>query len=262
MAAMFLIALVVFLFVVVLYVSLLVCVEAGYRIGRRRIDANPDIVAGVGVIEAAVFGLLGLLLAFQLSVGQTRMEFRRQLIVKEANAIGTAYLRVDLLLASARPPLRDLFRRYTDARIAAFNSLPDVVRYEQKLAEAGALQGEIWSSAVATAMTDANPATRQLVTQSINDVIDVTTDRTIATMNHVPMAILALMVAVSLVGALLAGHAMAVRRRGRSILHEVAFAAVVAGTLCVMIDLEFPRYGLIRNDDADLALHDTRAGMK
>ena len=63
-------------------------------------------------------------------------------------------------------------------------------------------------------------------------------------------------------GALLAGHAMAVRRRGRSALHEVAFAAVVTGTLFVMLDLEFPRYGLIRNTDADRALHDTRAGMK
>lgn len=259
---MVLITLVVFLFVVALFVSLLVCVEAGYRVGRRLIDANPDVVAGVGVIEAAVFGLLGLLLAFQLSVGQTRMEFRRQLIVKEANAIGTAYLRIDLLPASAQPALRDLFRRYTDTRIAAFNSLPDILRYEQKLAEAGALQGEIWSAAVPAAMSDPNPATRQLVIEPINDLIDVTMDRTIATMNHVPAAILVLMVAVSLVGALLAGHAMAVRRRGRSVLHEVAFAAVVAGTLCVMIDLEFPRYGLVRNDDADRALHDTRAGMK
>ncbi len=259
---MVLITLVVFLFVVALFVALLVCVEAGYRVGRRLIDANPDVVAGVGVIEAAVFGLLGLLLAFQLSVGQTRMEFRRQLIVKEANAIGTAYLRIDLLPASAQPALRDLFRRYIDTRIAAFNSLPDVVRYEQKLAETGALQGEIWSAAVPAAMSDPNPATRQLVIESINDLIDVTMDRTIATMNHVPAAILVLMVAVSLVGALLAGHAMAVRRRGRSVLHEVAFAAVVAGTLCVMIDLEFPRYGLVRNDDADRALHDTRAGMK
>jgi len=55
---------------------------------------------------------------------------------------------------------------------------------------------------------------------------------------------------------------MAVRRRGRSTMHQVVFAAVVATTLYVMIDLEFPRYGLVRNDDADRALHDARAGMK
>jgi len=250
------------LLVLVMFAALLASVELGYRVGRRRIDANPDIIAGVGVIEAAVFGLLGLLLAFQFSAGQTRMEARRQLIVREANAIGTAYLRLDLLPASAQPPLRDLFRRYTDTRIDAFNQLPDVRRYEQKLAEAGELQGQIWSAAVSAAQSDPNPATRSLVLPPINDLIDVTTDRTIATANHVPVAIVALLVGVSLVGGVLAGHAMAVRRRGRSVWHEFAFAAVVAGTLCVMMDLEFPRYGLIRNSDADRALHDARAAMK
>jgi hypothetical protein len=248
--------------IVLLFAALLACVEAGYYGGRKRIERNPDIVAGVGVIEAAVLGLLGLLLAFQFSVAQNRLEFRRGLIVKEANAIGTAYLRLDLLPPSAQPPLRDLFRRYIDTRIAAFNSLPDVVRYEEKLAEATALQSRIWAAAVAAAQGDSSPATRMLVLPPINDAIDITTDRTVATMNHVSAAIVALLVLVALVGAMLAGHAMAIRRRGRSLLHEVAFAAVIAATLYVMIDLEFPRYGLIRNDDADRALHDARAAMR
>src|SRR5205823_6543705 len=115
--------------------------------------------------------------------GQTRMEFRRQLIVREANAIGTAYLRLDLLPAPAQPPLRDLFRRYTDTRIAVFDSLPDIRRYEQKLGEAGALQAEIWSGAASAALTDPNPATRSLVLAPINDLIDVTTERTVAVMH-------------------------------------------------------------------------------
>ena len=248
--------------ILLLFAALTACVEWGYRLGRKRIEHNPDIVAGVGVIEAAVLGLLGLLLAFQFSAAQARMEFRRGLIVREANAIGTAYLRIDLLPASAQPPLRDLFRRYIEARIAAFNSLPNVSSYEQKLAEAAALQSQIWSAAVSAAQDDSNPATRTLVLPPINDTIDIAADRTIATMNHVPAAIVALLVTVSLVGALLAGHAMAIRRKGRSAIHEMAFAAVVAATLCVMIDLEFPRYGLIQNDDADRALYDTRAAMR
>lgn len=250
------------LFIVLLFGALLACVEVGYRVGRRLIEQNPDVVAGVGVIEAAVLGLLGLLLAFQFSAAQGRLELRRSLIVREANAIGTAYLRLDLLPPPAQPPLRELFRHYLDARIAAFNSLPDVDRYEQKLAEAGALQSQIWSAAVAAAQGDSNLATRTLVLPPINDAIDVTTDRTISTMHHVPIPILALLVLVALVGAMLAGHAMAIRRRGRSAVHQVAFAAVITASLCVMIDLEFPRFGLIRNDDADRALYDARAAMR
>ena len=96
----------------------------------------------------------------------------------------------------------------------------------------------------------------------INDMIDVTTERTVATRNHVPAAVIGLLLLVALAGAVLAGHAMAVRRKGHSTMHQVLFAAVVATTLYVMVDLEYPRYGLIRNVDADRALHDTRAGMK
>jgi hypothetical protein len=231
-------------------------------VGRKRIDRNPDIVAGVGVIEAATFGLMGLLLAFQFSVAQTRLEFRRSLIVKEANAIGTAYLRIDLLPPDAQPPLRDLFRRYTETRIAVFESLPDTRRSDEKLAKANGLQGQIWSAATAAVLGDPSPGTRQLVIAALNDMIDITTERTVATRNHVPAAIVGLLLLVALAGALLAGHAMAVRRRGHSTMHQVVFAAVVATTLFVMIDLEFPRYGLVRNVDADRALYDTRAGMK
>ena len=247
---------------ILLFAALLAGVEVGYRVGRRRIDRNPDIVAGAGVIEAATFGLMGLLLAFQFSAAQTRLEFRRGLIVKEANAIGTAYLRIDLLPPNAQPPLRELFRGYIETRIAVFESLPDFRRSDGKLAEANALQGQIWSSATAAAVSDTNPGTRELVIPALNDMIDITTERTVATRNHVPAAIVGLLLLVALAGAVLAGHAMAVRRKGRSTMHQALFAAVIATTFYVMVDLEFPRYGLVHNVDADRALYDTRAGMK
>ena len=241
---------------------MLAAVEAGYRIGRKRISLNPDLVAGVGVIEAAIFGLLGLLLAFQFSTAQTRLEYRRTLIVQEANTIGTAYLRIDLLPAEEQPRMRDLFRKYIDARIARFELLPDIAASEKELAVAQRLQGEIWSAATAAALREPNPGTRTLVIQPINDMIDATTTRTIAMMNHVPLAIVGLLLLVALCGAVLAGHAMAVRQKGRSMLHAFVFSIVISSTLYVMVDLEFPRYGLIRNDDADKAFYDTRAGMK
>lgn len=73
---------------------------------------------GIGVIEAAVFALLGLLLGFSFSGGISRMGTKRQLIVQEANAIGTAYLRLDQLPASEQPEMRRLFMQYLGARLS------------------------------------------------------------------------------------------------------------------------------------------------
>src|SRR4029079_19567505 len=99
-----------------LFVALLVSLEAGRLAGRKAFskDAHP---AGLATVEAVTFGLLGLLLAFACSGAAGRLDVRREQIVNEANAIGTAWLRLDILPADAQPKLRDLFRKYTDSRI-------------------------------------------------------------------------------------------------------------------------------------------------
>ena len=82
--------------------------------------------AGLGAVDGAVFALLGLMIAFTFSGAASRLEVRRQLIVQEANAIGTAYLRLDLLPPGAQPGLREDFRQYVDARLAVYSKLPDI----------------------------------------------------------------------------------------------------------------------------------------
>ena len=87
-----------------LFVSMLLCLETGRWIGLLGIEQSRDGAGpGFGALEGAVFGLLGLLVAFTFSGAATRFEMRAQLIVDEANAIGTAYLRIDLLPAAAQP---------------------------------------------------------------------------------------------------------------------------------------------------------------
>ena len=108
------------------FAGLLACLEVGYRHGKRRLRESPESAQeGTGAIEAAVFGLLGLLLALSLSGTTGRLDARRQLIVQEANAIGTAYLRVDLLPESSQPAIRRMFREYVEARLAVKNFLFD-----------------------------------------------------------------------------------------------------------------------------------------
>jgi hypothetical protein len=76
-------------------------------------------------VEGSVFGLLGLLVAFTFSGASSRFDTRRHLIVEETNAIGTAYLRLDVLPSTVQPALRDSFRRYLDSRLAIYRKLPD-----------------------------------------------------------------------------------------------------------------------------------------
>src|SRR5205807_1526863 len=106
---------------IVMFASTLFLLLAGRRIGVRQRALDPEgAVAGFGAVEGAVFGVMGLLLAFTFSGAASRFDGRRQLIVQETNAIGTAYLRVDLLAASRQPELREDFRRYIDARLAVY----------------------------------------------------------------------------------------------------------------------------------------------
>ena len=107
-----------------LFAGMLLLLDVGRRIGARRRVADPDgAQAGTGAVDGAVFALLGLLVAFTFSGAATRFDERRSLIVQETNDIGTAYLRVNLLPDSAQPAMRDLFRRYVDSRIEAYQVL-------------------------------------------------------------------------------------------------------------------------------------------
>ena len=132
-----------------LFVGMLITFEAGRRIGVARLKRDPEgLTKGAGAAEGAVFALLGLLLAFTFSGAASRFEARRFYIDTEANAIGTAYLRIDLLPEEAQPPLRELFRRYTDNRATVYQG-SDFDAMKTKLAEGAALQMEIWKQAVA-----------------------------------------------------------------------------------------------------------------
>lgn len=244
-----------------LFLGMLVMLEIGRRLGDRVERIDPEGAhTGTGPVEGAVFALLGLLVAFSFSGAAARFDVRRELIVEEANAIGTAYLRVDLLPAAAQPALRDLFRRYLDTRLAVYRAMPDLDAVREALGRAERLQGEIWSASLA-GCRDAGPQPCAiLLLPALNAMIDITTTRTAAVRMHPPGIILWMLCGLGLGCALLAGYSMATGER-RKWTHIVAFAAVMALTVFVILDLEFPRIGFIRVDEFDRLLLDLRASM-
>jgi len=215
----------------------------------------------VAAVDGAVFALLGLLLAFTFSGAASRFDARRQLVVEEANNIGTAYLRIDLLPADAQPKLRDTFRRYVDSRINVYRKLPDIEAARAELANGAGLQNEIWTQAVGASAAADSPSARMLLLPAINQMIDITTTRTIAAQAHPPAIVFVVLLILVLAGSFLAGHAMAVGK-DRDWIHMLCFAVVMSAAVYVILDFEFPRFGLIRLDTFDRVLHDVRASMK
>jgi cytochrome c oxidase subunit IV len=247
--------------VVGLFIGMLICLNVGFRFGRRRLEKDPEsTTGGTGTLDAAIFGLMGLILAFSFGGAATRFDARRHFAVEEANAIGTAYLRIDLLPAETQPAMRDRFRLYLDTRLDAYSHLPDVKAALAELARSEEMQREIWTEAErASRAGNYMPAPMQLL-PALNAMIDITTTRTAATRIHPPKVIFGLLFALALLSSLLAGYGMA-GNTSRRWLYMIVFSAVISLTVYVIIDLEYPRLGLIRVDAADKVLVDLRASM-
>lgn len=245
-----------------LLIVMLVAMDIGYRIGHRRKSSDPQTsIEVIGTVDAAVFGLLGLILAFTFSGASDRLTLRRAQIVQEANAIGTAYLRIDALAQSDQPSVRELFRSYLERRIEVFDKFKDRASSDAALEKAEQLQGEIWSRSVASCRADTKPDACLLMLPSLNEMIDITTTRTMATLTHAPSIILMLLVLLALAGATLSGYAMS-RQSKRSILHMLLFSLVVSASVYVVLDLEYPRAGIISLRSMDQALYQLRKTMR
>ena len=245
-----------------LLAGILVVMEFGRRLGVRRLaEYGGDAATGVAAVEGGVFALLGLLLAFTFSGAASRFDTRRQQIVEEANNIGTAYLRIDLVPAEFQPELRETFRQYTDSRITVYRKVPDFEAVRAELARGADLQKRIWTLAVAGSRDADSPAARMLLLPALNAMFDITTTRTFASQIHPPALVFVMLLILMLASSFLAGHAMAAaKHRGR--LHMLCFAVVMSATAYIILDFEFPRLGLMRIDNFDQVIVDVRAGMR
>jgi hypothetical protein len=248
------------LIVASLFVAMLAFQEWGRRLGVR--DQGKEAgKLGSTAAEGSVFALLGLLLAFTFSGAGTRFDFRRSLVVDEANAIGTAWLRLDLLPADRQPEIRDFFRQYLDARIDRYRLASDAAATQGAKARSAALREKIWSSTVAAAQTSGTLPPFTVLIPALNSMFDMMTKQEAASRLHPPIMVFVVLGILTLVGSVFAGYGMA-GRKTRSWLHVLGFAGVIALAVHVIVDLEYPRLGLIRIDSADQVLLELRQSMK
>ena len=236
---------------VLLFPAMILLLELGRRLRRREAMS-----AGGSAIEGAIFGLFGLLLAFTFSGAISRYDNHRLLLTEEVNDIGTAYLRLDLLPPQMQPELRQLFRDYTNSRLHLFDAVGDEITPESIR-----LQRTIWQRAtVASTSRGAAPDAAKLLLPEINGMIDITSRRQNAFNMHPPPVVYWLLFAFSGGSALMAGYSM--KPGGRDWVYSVALALAVTLTVYTILDVEYPRSGLIRLRDRDRALISLRDSMK
>lgn len=221
----------------------------------RRFHARHKAPVETPSIENAIFALFGLLLAFTFSGAAARFDTHRELLVEETNAIGVAYLRLDLLPPAAQPALRQLFRDYITSRLHLYDAVSDEISPVTEH-----LQREIWQQSVAAAAAPgANVDATKLLLPAINTMIDITGTRQNAFNMHPPAVVFLLLFAFSGGAAFLAGYSM--NARGRSWFHMFALSLAVTLTIYATLEIEYPRQGLIRLTDTDKTLIALRNSM-
>jgi hypothetical protein len=247
----------------VVFFGILALLALGRWFGRRVIEkhggAGPSTI---GSLETAVFALLGLLIAFTFSGALQRFDTRRVQVVDEANAVGTAWLRIDLLPPAAQPPVREAMKAYVSSRVATYQKIDDVAAANQEVERSLALQARLWSAATAAlAHPDTKPGTSVLLAPALTDLFNYSTIRLTAMQMHPPLVIYVMLVGLSLVSALLAGFQSAGERKP-DWLHRIAFGGIIAFTVYVIFEIEYPRSGFVRIDAIDQVLVNARDQLK
>lgn len=232
------------LLLVMLLVFLLV-VESSFRIGRAHASRGHPLKDHVVTLQAAILGLLGLLLGFSLAMSVSRFDTRKELVLAEANAIGTTYLRAQLLPETHRQNLTALLREYVQVRLAFFDAGIDPTQLAEANRSTARLQNQLWTELAAVVNQDTRSVPTGLLVESMNEVIDLHEKRLRAMENHVPAVVLYLLVAVGGVALGFVGFAsgLARQRRFRS---TAIVALTIAVLIAVIIDLDRPRRGLIQ----------------
>jgi hypothetical protein len=224
-------------------VTIIVAVELGYRLGRwRHRRAEHETEGAVGGMVAAELGLLAFLLAITFSLAASRFDDRRTIVLDEANAIGTCYLRAAMLPPDHREAVRRALREYVDVRLAAMRggSLDEAIR------RTDALHNVLWNHATAAAEQDPRSVPVGLFVGSLNDVIDLHAKRLQAGLrSRLPFTIWAALFAISMLSFTAMGYheGLSGTRRSPAIVAVTLGFAIV---IWLVADLERPHQGMLR----------------
>jgi hypothetical protein len=225
-------------------VVVLLSVTAGYYTGLWRRKRSPAEAEGpVGSVVGALLGLLAFLLAFTFGIAANRFDTRKQLLLDEVNAIGTASLRAELLPEPHRAECLKLLRRYVDIRVELTDH-PEKIA--EALAESEAIQKQLWAQAVALARADMNSDIGALFVESLNAVFDLQTSRTtVALQYRIPSGVWFGLLLVTIFSMAGVGYQFGLAGRRNPAVH-LAMAITFSAVVLLIADLDRTTQGVLR----------------
>jgi len=219
---------------------------AGERIGTKVSRETPDPVRGhVAATAGGVLGLLALLLGFSFSMAIGRFEVRRDMVVTDANAIGTTWLRAEMLRPPHDTAVRRLLEEYVDGRVRLVSAGEASEVFDREVAHAEALQDTLWMHAREVAAEESRQGVVILFTTTLNEMIDVHAVRLAALRNHVPLPIFWALVLIATLAVGIGSYAAGLARAEQRTL-RIALAVLFATLITLVVDLDRPRTGIIR----------------
>lgn len=218
--------------------------EAGFRLGGRKGPA-PGGKDPSSLLEASAFTLLALLVGFSFSMALGRYDARRATFLREANAIGTAFLRTQLLDAKTAAAARSDLRAYVATRLAFARA--DAAPQQRTAADrkSSAIQSDLWSLGARAAHEDVRSTMVPLFVAALNDVINLSTEERAVLTNHIPDVVIVWLLIIALIAALLMGYGFG-REGQRALIFKAIFAVMVAMVFGLILDLDRPQRGIIR----------------
>ncbi len=217
-------------------------VELGYRLARYRLQRDElEKESPLGGMVGATLGLLAFMLAFTFGLAGSRFEDRRQILLSEANAIGTTYLRTTMLPEPMRTESQKLLREYVDVRLEA---VKQPGKLEQALARSEQLHNQLWSQAVAATEKERSPIT-SIYVESLNEVIDLHATRIMALRARVPAVIWIVLYLLGFLSMVLMGYQTGLAKSRRS-LAAVALIFGFSLLLYLIADLDRPGQGSLQ----------------
>jgi hypothetical protein len=225
-------------------VLLLLLAEVGYRFGRRLFARKDEARRNqIGAVQAAVLGLLGLLLGFTFSMAIERYNARWSHVAEEANAIETTWLRAGLLPDLHRKPVRDLLRDYVGVRLRAPAALRDPLIKADEQRRTAAIQATLWDHAEEAAEEAPNDITATFV-EAVNGVFDADRNRRAAARNRIPAGVWLILILVSSVGCAVSAYGSGADGV-RSPLTGALLPLIVSAVILLTIDVMDERHGVI-----------------
>jgi hypothetical protein len=232
---------------------LLIANEVGFRIGRSRaasLRAREKDETNLNMLTAGLIGLLAFTLGLSISIAESRFEARRDQVVTEANAIGTAWYRAALIAGEPGTKLRQDIEAYARLRLDFAQAGPEPARIAAINAETNAAQARIWQVVQEAAQRAPTPITASVIA-SMNEMFDASLAQRYAFESQVPGTVLLLLLFTSMLAVAAIGFQLGFGPQRHLMLSVLLMTVWVAGMLLI-VDLSRPRQGTIRAEVAPL----------